>query len=362
MACAPSRSWPSCFTTSRGASYRAGDLGVDLFFVLSGFLITTLLLQEWASTGTISIAHFYIRRVLRLFPVLLAFLLIFSAVVLGLRGSDFTRHPSVESVLINVSFALAYIYNWLGAAGNYRVPGMGHLWSLAVEEQYYLIWPPLLALMLRAKLTAPLVLALSFVVFVASASLPFWQTDRPYDRFFFGTDFRLHSLMAGSILGQFYVAGIIRRSSAQMPAYRTAQVAAALTLLLFMLAVDNKTPFLRAGGYTVVALASCVLVASSALDASAWLSRLLSAPILTYVGKRSYALYIWHYPFSFWLDSMSLVPELLAVAGLSLLAAELSYRLVERPALRLKSRFGSARASASDATHGVQYPQSRSAA
>ena len=320
-----------------------GSLGVDVFFVLSGFLITTLLLQEWASSGAISISHFYVRRALRLFPAVFVFLAVYTAIVIGLRELDFTGHPSIGTVLGNLGLALAYGYNWIGASGGYRVPGMGHLWSLAIEEQYYLVWPGLLLLMLRAKLSPSIILSLSLAIFAFSSSLPFWRPNQPFDRLFFGTDFRLQALMAGSALGQLYVAGILRPSITQNFAFKAATLFGALVLLLLLLTLRNRAPFLFAGGYTFVALVSCLLVASSALNPSAWLSRLLSNRVLTYAGKRSYALYLWHYPFSFWLDAMPLVPQLLLAFALSFGAAELSFRLVESPALRFKKRLSGPR-------------------
>jgi len=317
-----------------------GSLGVDLFFVLSGFLITTLLLQEWASSGTISLTRFYLRRGLRLLPAMLVFLAFTTSVVVVLRGHDFTGYAPIQATTRNVVLALAYVYNWISASGDYRISGLGHFWSLAVEEQYYLIWPGFLLLLLRAHRSIRTILAASAAIFFVSASMPLWWPEPDFDRLFFGTDFRLQALIAGSILGQIYVAGLLNPSLIRGRPFKLATVSAGIALFALFFTLTNRPAFMEVGGYAFVALACCFLVSTAAFDAHSWLSRSLSNPVLTYIGRRSYGLYLWHYPFAFWLLDLSQAVQVPLAFAVTFAAAELSYHLVERPALRLKSRLG----------------------
>lgn len=130
---------------------RQGSLGVDVFFVLSGFLITSLLLAEREATGSVSLRRFYARRALRLLPALFAMLICFliaTLISLSVQGNLDMAH--LRRPLLGVAAALTYTANFAGAAG-FHPAGLGHLWSLAEEEQFYLLWPPLLFVLLRAR-------------------------------------------------------------------------------------------------------------------------------------------------------------------------------------------------------------------
>ena len=131
---------------------RDGPLGVDIFFVLSGFLITTLLLQEWHANGSISLRLFFARRALRLFPALAVMLVVFvaSSIVLSLSGhlSRPHFHQNMKSVALGFFYVSNIARAWLSP--DPMVPALGHLWSLATEEQFYLLWPIVLVILLRS--------------------------------------------------------------------------------------------------------------------------------------------------------------------------------------------------------------------
>jgi peptidoglycan/LPS O-acetylase OafA/YrhL len=135
------------FHTPGRAWLPGGSLGVDLFFVLSGFLITTLLLQEHVATGRISLRGFYVRRARRLLPAVVALLAIY-AVVVTLAPGDFTGNPQAGQVAVTYVAVATYILNVTQMAHLAVAPGLSHLWSLSVEEQFYLVWPALLVLCL----------------------------------------------------------------------------------------------------------------------------------------------------------------------------------------------------------------------
>ncbi|MGE0059786.1 MAG: acyltransferase family protein [Dehalococcoidia bacterium] len=313
-----------------------GSLGVDVFFVLSGFLITSLLLEEWSRSGTISLRMFYIRRLLRLFPALVVFLLVYAVIVVAFNEAQFTGHQDLNLLLTNLGMAVAYLFNWVAATLHPRVWGLGHLWSLAVEEQFYLVGPALLVAALRFHLHPRVVIAASVALAAGSASLAF--SGLSYTRLFFGTDFRVQELILGSILAQLIAARYLRAGMLQNFAFKALLTWSALSMVFLLLHLENRHTFLSIGGYTYVALISSVIVLEAALSSTGLLSRLLSQPWLIYVGRRSYALYLWHYPINIWLRGLDDMPQVILVVAFSVLLAELSFRFIERPALSLKQR------------------------
>jgi len=319
----------------------SGGIGVDVFFVLSGFLITTLLLQEWATDGSISLKNFYIRRGLRLFPAVAAFLAGFVLISSFIPTPTSSTGEVSNSVLItNLIGILTYSFNWMMASGVDRVWGLGHLWSLSVEEQFYLAWPAMVSILLRLKVPPLTVLGLSAGVFAVSAAMPLIWNEMDFYRFYFATDYRIHSLMVGCILAQLYVLGLLKASVLQNAAFKVGLVASLVFLVAVMTGLRNKDPFLFVGGYTFVAVAGGFVLTAALFSTRSLGHQLLTNRVIVYVGKRSYALYLWHYAIGFWLRDLEMVPQIALSFALSFLAAELSYRLVEAPALRLKNRFG----------------------
>ncbi|HEY5625313.1 MAG TPA: acyltransferase [Dehalococcoidia bacterium] len=298
--------------------FPGGSLGVDLFFVLSGFLITTLLLEERSRTRTVSLLAFYQRRARRLLPALVVFLVVFAAITV------ITRQPGVDRLPATLSTILLYVFNWLDDFGGAGTQGVGHLWSLSVEEQFYLIWP--LALIVALRIDTKALLALSLGLFVLSASLPAWS-GRGYGELYSGTDFRAQQLMAGAILAQLRFGGVVVPTVVNRPAFRTALILSVAFFSVFLLSLESRSGFLYAGMYTVAAVSGAVIVLASLYAPS----RLLTNPVIRYVGSRSYALYIWHHAITFWLRDLGGVPEFALAVGLSFAAAEISWRLVEGP-------------------------------
>ena len=297
--------------------FPGGSLGVDLFFVLSGFLITTLLLEERLRTGTISLLAFCQRRARRLLPALVVFLALFTTITIV------TAQPGTDRLPATVGTTLFYVFNWLDDFGGAGVQGAGHLWSLSVEEQFYLIWP--VALIVALRTGSRTLFALSLVLFASSASLPFWS-GRSSGELYTGTDLRAQQLMAGAILAQLRFGGVITPSIVSRPSFRAALALSVIFFSIFVLGLENRAGFLFAGGYTAAAVLGAVIVCA-ALYAP---PRILTNRAITYVGSRSYALYIWHHPIIFWLRDLPAVPEFALSVGLSFAAAEISWRIVEQ--------------------------------
>ena len=273
--------WPSAFP--------GGDTGVDLFFVLSGFLITRLLIEERRRTGRVSLRGFYTRRARRLFPAL-------AVVVTACAGSP------------GVWWVVGYAANWGRINGAIVGGPLEHTWSLAIEEQFYLVWP--LMFLALAKLRRP---ALLVGLAVAALALHRAGMDADWLRLTAGTDSRADGLLVGCV-GAFVV----------NHAPRVGRIAPLVVVPLGWVVLT--APDLTRFGFTFVAGGWLVVLA--------WVLDRDSVAPLRWLGERSYSLYLWHYPITWALrdgdmHSGGVVATGLAIAG-SFAAATASYELVEK--------------------------------
>jgi peptidoglycan/LPS O-acetylase OafA/YrhL len=316
----------------------AGDQGVTIFFVLSGFLITTLLMEERARYGRVSLRRFYWRRALRLLPALAVLLLVVVA-VMGVAGR-------ADEIAGDVLPALFYVMNWTIVAGNN--PGIvGHTWSLSVEEQFYLAWPLVLLGMLalgRGRLTwvSGLLVAAMLVSIVLRVVL--WAGPGGYYRTFVGTDTRMDALAIGCL-----VAVAFSRRPIEVPGPVMAALAATIPIALWM--TDQR--FMAAVGFAVTAFAAAGMVAGAASGRG---ERVLGWRPLAYVGLISYGLYLWHRPLMriFTDSGLGGVPWAVALMfAISLGLAFLSRRFIEDPFLMLKDRYFTSRAVSEKAAHSL---------
>jgi peptidoglycan/LPS O-acetylase OafA/YrhL len=319
-----------------------GGIGVLIFFVLSGFLITSLLLHERRRTGTISLKLFYARRGLRLLPALLAVVAAVSIVALT------TPHTALSRETLRfVPAALFYFGNWLAAQHGYLSGGaLTHTWSLSVEEQFYIVWGLLLVLLLSkgVRLRAIVILALLGAFLSDACKVLVWSggsvvadANRMYS-----TYLSADGLMLGCALA---VAVMTR----PQPTLRVARAAVLPAGIFLMYAIVSLDPFVgtfaRARAFDVVmwplsSVAAAVVIAYLVLAPTSPLARLLSLRPFRVVGKLSYGLYLWHYPILIWLflwfgftHRWWQVP---IEVGLAVGASAASYLLIERRALRLK--------------------------
>jgi len=314
-----------------------GFLGVEVFFVVSGYLITALLLDEQQTRGRISLPHFWQRRARRLLPALLVLLI--AALALSLTIAP----DSLAGTRSDTTAALLYVSNWWQVIHHHsyfmdvdRPPLLLHLWSLAVEEQFYLVWP--LAVALIGRRAQRWVLRVALLGGISSALWLAWLYDPSVDptRVYVGSDTRSSGLLFGAALAvvvpPFAAAGTLARR-AQLG--REALGATGLLALAWLACrFSSHDPLLYRGGLVLVDMASAALIAG--LVAPTAVSRLLGARPCAWLGRRSYGLYLWHWPiFAVTRPEFDLALSGGALLGLRLaltfVTAELCYRFVEQP-------------------------------
>ncbi len=312
-----------------------GFLGVHVFFALSGFLITTLLLQEWGRRGSISLSRFYQRRALRLFPALVVMLGTYTAVQLGRAYVLGTEGLDVSTSMKGVLYSALYVSNIVQAHGTVLGDPISHLWSLAAEEQFYIVWPCVLLLALRAG-AGRRAIGLGLTALVAFLWLHRFQlahAGADQRRLYFAPDTTFDAILVGCLAGVAFRGGVPRRALG---------VAAALALLVvaaIVAVVDIGYRPLYRELMAVFAVSAAVLVLAASVETRSLLARALSLPPLVFLGQISYSLYLWHPMVLSFGDKLLGIPRAAGVV-ISVGVAASSYFLVERPFLRLKRRRG----------------------
>lgn len=320
-----------------GLPVHGGFVGVDSFFVISGFVITGMLYREWTAAGRLSFGRFYIRRFKRLVPGLSA------VVAFAVAGASLLLSPlgPQELVAKTGAGALAFVANWVIASttGHYFDPPANanpllHTWSLSVEEQFYLVFPAVLAIGWTIARRAPrwrhaawlvvlLVTVLSFgaAIFGAGSSAHSWLLG------FYSPLTRAWEFGVGSLLAL----AVARRRLRSPLAALVASAAGAELLVLSVLVISPSTPFPSA--WTLAPVAGTALLILGGTNARSSLTRLLATRPLVAIGDRSYSLYLWHWPLIVFATALwPATPHVRAyAAAASILPSVLSFRLVEQP-------------------------------
>jgi peptidoglycan/LPS O-acetylase OafA/YrhL len=312
---------------------RGGFLGVDLFFVLSGFLITSLLLISHAKQGKTVTKDFWMRRARRLVPALLVLLVLVSIYAIGFA------QPWELSSIRREGFATAfYVQNWYISFGNPGFTPLSHTWSLAIEEQWYLIWPLLLGLVLwlvRGRLSRALWVIIALVG-ASTIAMALLFEPGSWGRAYNGTDSRAFELLVGAGLAVL----LIGRDSSELKgiARHVLEILGIVGFLFLgwtLVATSSGDAWMYRGGFLLVALAAAAVIAAAIQPTSPVLRPMLSWKPLTAIGLISYGLYLFHVPvFSV------LTVDRVGESGWELLALRLlvtfaiaivSYKLIEMP-------------------------------
>lgn len=324
-------------------------IGVDMFFALSGFLITTLLLEEWLVYGSISLREFYLRRYFRLVPALAVLTSVYVLYVLLFVNTGVWMR--VRGAL----FGLTYVANWAQAFDwRYPTTEIGHLWTLGIEEQFYLLWPALLILLLGRGLGLK---GIKWALVGLIAGVVLWRIflishGATANRTYFGIDTRFDELLVGCLAGTLFLS---RRPEKSGSRWLMVAALGACLFLAYRVFVRNPWTFWTVRiTLTFVAVATTVVIYSCITGSFHLLKRVLGAKWLVFVGAISYSLYLWHVPAGVLMrDVAGLRSWQLAAAEfpLTFAAACASYYLVEQPFLKRKRAHQRLRATKADLEH-----------
>lgn len=324
-----------------------GYIGVDVFFVISGFLITTLLLTEKAKTGSIHFKKFWYRRARRLLPALFAVILVASAAALFIRGDilvDLGRY---------ILGAATFSNNWMeiSAGANYFDANTTHLftnfWSLAVEEQFYVIWPVLLAGALGLSVVArkPFIGTVACIILATGSAvlMAIFFTGSNATRVYYGTDTHIFGLMVGGALAfwaKSKVSDHALRRLAQPFSWLAGKwlqvlgMTASVALILLMATMSDTLSIAYQGGLLLASILTAAVIVA-VVSKRGILQRILTTPILEWIGARSYGIYLWHWPLLVLLDQALPRPIHWIIPGLTIIGtlgfAAISYRYLEVP-------------------------------
>ncbi len=325
--------------------FGGGFLGVDLFFVLSGFLITTLLLYEWDRRATIDLFQFWFRRARRLLPAV--FLLLAVLAAWSATTSAYEKGPLRWDLLAS----LAYVANWrfIIVGESYfsefaTASPVRHLWSLAIEEQFYVAWPLIVVLALRIGAKRPrgarfVTGALIVATVLSTIILAVTYDESDPSRAYFSTFARAHELLIGAGAAALAAHANRLRGLIERHAGRIALAAAAIVVAFGLLLSDTSSLYYY-GGSALFSLVAAGLILALVVGSRSTgpAHRALRVAPLVWLGTISYGVYLWHWPFAIWLDPATTgldgAPLFLARLGGTLAIAAASFYLLERPIRR----------------------------
>jgi peptidoglycan/LPS O-acetylase OafA/YrhL len=324
-------------------AFGAGFVGVDVFFVISGFLITSLLLAESSKTGRISLPDFWARRARRLLPALLL-VLVAIAVVTAIHATPIEK-PAIRGDLLATTF---YSANWRFIATGSYFNNIGvesplqHTWSLAVEEQFYLLWPIVLVVGLSfARSLRRVVLAIAIPATILSIILlARWWQPGAVDRAYMGTDSKIFEPLVGALGAAIMTIGVVRRSVTRWGPLLA--VLGALGIAFAVATIDPTASGYFRGSAVLLCVATLLLIVAVWVGAAGILGTALAWAPIAWIGAISYGMYLWHWPLAIWLgvrDPTASHPyvrrSVVAIATVAIAAT--SYHLIESPIRRAAS-------------------------
>lgn len=316
--------------------FHGGFIGVDIFFVLSGFLIGALLIIELERSGSIKLAHFYVRRIVRIVPALWLFLVAHYLYIAWSVHGSLADERSIDI------YSVTFLFNWRNSLGLGRISDMVHLWSVALEFQWYIVAPLIVWVLYRfvrrtAWIAAVLIGASLLVAVVRYSEYRAWGD---WSAVFERTDARFDTFLLGLLVAFLWQRGLLRAS--------VVRIAGALGLagiLVMSFAaqaheVQGASPFLFKWGDTFIAVCGAALVAVCMLPGSG-IARFFDLVVLRVTGRISYSLYLWHLPVFIWVGDRldwPAVPKMIAALMLSFVIATAAFFIAEYPVLRNRPR------------------------
>ena len=327
--------------------FHGGVIGVDIFFVLSGFLITSLIVREFINTSSFSFANFYIRRFLRLAPALLLVLLFVSLINLVIYDW--------QKLISNLAAVSITLFSASNFSIMFKIYDLGYLattWSLSIEEQFYLLWPVTLFILLR---TIPNRFALATVA-LALTLLAGWVrgymiiNDYSFVRIYYGLDTRAVALMIGCVLGivlsfELLNPRLIGVTSRWLTVISPLGV---MCLPLISLYINLPDKYMRTPdtstywGLFAVEIISAIIILDISINNRSIVHRLFSIKWLGWIGSISYGLYLWHYPLLLLFKRLGFNQLQIVIFGTlaTFLIATSSFYFIEKPVLKLKNTYG----------------------
>ncbi|HCW7949847.1 TPA: acetyltransferase [Staphylococcus aureus] len=317
-----------------------GFLGVDTFFVISGYLITSLLLKEYDDTGIIKLKSFWIRRLKRLLPAVIVLLMVVGTATLLLKSDNIIR------VKHDIIAAIFYVSNWWYIAKDvnyfeqFSFMPLKHLWSLAIEEQFYIFFPVILVtLLLTIKKRYKIGFIFWGVSIISLGLMMFiYSINGDHSRVYFGTDTRLQTLLLGVILAFLWPPFKLKNDPPKVVKYVIDSIGSLsfIVLILLFFIINDETNWIYDGGFYLISILTLFIIAS-VVHPSTWIAKIFSNPVLVFIGKRSYSLYLWHFfavisfVHSYYVDGQIPVYVYFIDISLTIIFAELSYRFIETP-------------------------------
>lgn len=323
--------------------FQGGFLGVPIFFVVSGYLITDLLLQEWKQNQKIDVMGFYVRRIRRLYPALVTIVLATTAYI-----TLFSREL-LTNIRAIITTNLLYVYNWFQVAHHESYfdkfgtqSPFTHLWSLSIEGQFYLFWPIIMIILLKfvkkKQAMFDIMIILAFISALLMAVL--YHTGQDPSRVYYGTDTRMFSILIGTALAVVWPSTSLKKVLSKNQRLTLDAIGAVATILLIwmFMRMTGESALVYRGGMFFFSVISAVLVAIVA-HPGADFDRLLTNRLFTWIGQRSYGIYLYQYPTLVFFENKINVadhPFLYGVieVAIILVISEISYRYIEVPLKR----------------------------
>lgn len=315
-----------------------GFLGVDTFFVISGYLITALLISEYYITGEIDLINFWLRRIKRLIPAVLFMLTVI------LTYTAFFKPEIIFDIKKDTIAAFFYVSNWwyifqdVDYFNQFAIAPLKHLWSLAVEEQFYLLYPILLLFLVKFK-NQNFTFLILFIISLISLEMMFFlsNSEGNNSRVYFGTDTRLQTLLLGALLAIIWPPFSLKKNISKIQKYiiDLFGIIGLVILIYFFVTISDKDIWIYKGGFYLISFITLFIIAS-VVHPSGLFAKSLSNRLFVYIGKRSYSLYLWHFPIIEFVHSYFVagqIPFYVYFLDIILMVtiAEFSYKFIETP-------------------------------